>query len=104
MSSLLEQAVAALVKTFNPERIVLFGSRARGNACDDSDLDLLVIAESTEPLHARMARAHHALRGLPAAVDVFVCTPAEVERYRNWLGHTVAIALREGRVIHERAA
>jgi len=92
----LDEIVARLVAAFRPLRIVLFGSRARGQAAADSDFDLLVVAESDEPLLQRMARAQRALRGIPAAVDALVCTPAEVERYRGMLAHTVAIALREG--------
>ena len=99
-----EEVVRRLVAAFSPKSIVLFGSHAQGRAGPDSDLDLLVIADSDEPLHRRGARAHHALRGLRVPVDVFVCTPAEVERYRGWLSHTVAMALREGRVIYDSAA
>jgi predicted nucleotidyltransferase len=96
----LDEIVARLVAAFNPHSIVLFGSWATGNATADSDVDLLVIAESDEPLHVRMARAQRALRGLTVPVDVFVYTPAEVARFGQWLSHTVAIALREGRKLY----
>jgi predicted nucleotidyltransferase len=100
----LDEVVRRLVAAFEPLTVVLFGSWARGDAGPHSDIDLLVVAPSDEPAWRRMSRAQHALSGLPVAVDVFVCTPDEVERFRKWLGHTVAIALREGRVVHERAA
>jgi predicted nucleotidyltransferase len=96
----LDEIVARLVAAFHPRSVVLFGSWATGKATADSDLDLLVIAESSEPVHVRMARAQRALRGLTIPVDVFVHTPAEVERFRQWLSHTIAIALREGREIY----
>jgi predicted nucleotidyltransferase len=98
----LKSAISRLVAAFSPERIILFGSRARGDAHEESDYDLLVIAESNEPLHVRMAKAQRALRGLPAAFDVFVCTPEEVVKYGSWLSHTIAVALREGTVVHAR--
>ena len=100
----MNEVVRRLVEAFDPDRIALFGSWARGEARPDSDLDLLVVVATDEPAWRRMARAHRALRGLPVAVDVFVRTPAEVEKYGQWLGHTIAIALREGHVVHERAA
>jgi len=100
--SVLDEIVARLAATFHPFRIVLFGSRARGDARPDSDFDLLVVADSDESLAARMARAHRALRGMRVAVDAFVCTPAEVERYGKLLAHTVAIALREGVEVYAR--
>jgi predicted nucleotidyltransferase len=100
---LLDEAVRRLAALFHPQRIVLFGSRARGDSRPDSDIDLLVIAESAEPVHVRMARAQRALRGLPVPIDVFVCTPQEAETYGHWLSHTVALALREGKVVHAGA-
>ena len=96
----LDEIVARLVTAFRPRSVVLFGSWATGHATADSDLDLLVIAESDEPVHVRMARAQRALRGLTTPADVFVHTPAEVERFGQWLSHTIAIALREGREIY----
>lgn len=96
----LDEIVARLVAAFKPRRVVLFGSWAAGTATADSDVDLLVIAESDEPVHVRMARAQRALRGLTVPVDVFVHTPDEVARFGQWLSHTVAIALREGRELY----
>jgi predicted nucleotidyltransferase len=96
----LDEVVARLVAAFRPQRVVLFGSWATGKATAESDLDLLVVAESDEPIHVRMARAQRALRGLTVPADVFVHTPAEVERFGRWLSHTVAVALREGREVY----
>jgi predicted nucleotidyltransferase len=96
----LAEIVARLVAAFHPRSVVLFGSWVTARARADSDVDLLVIAESEDPIHVRMARAQRALRGLTVPVDVFVHTPAEVARFGQWLSHTVAIALREGREIY----
>lgn len=103
-SPYLAEVVRRLVAEFSPEKVVLFGSWAKGEARYDSDLDILVVARISGPLYRRMGRAHRALQGLPVGIDVFVCTPEEVQRYGRWLGHTVAIALREGRVVHESRA
>lgn len=96
----LAEIVRRLAVAFGPARIILFGSRARGDARPDSDYDILVITATDEPLLRRMALANHALRGLTAPVDVIVCTPEEVERFAMWRSHTVATALREGRELH----
>ena len=96
----IDKIVSRLIAAFDPERVVLFGSWARGDARADSDIDILVIAESDEPIHRRMAAAHRALRGIAVSLDVFVCTPEEIERFRTWSSHTIAIALREGRTLH----
>ena len=50
--------VRRLVEGFDPDRIVLFGSRARGDNQLDSDLDLLIIRDSNEPRHIRVAKAY----------------------------------------------
>jgi predicted nucleotidyltransferase len=99
---LVADIVRRIVETAQPEKIILFGSRARGDARPDSDFDLLVIKESDEPRYRRDARLYLALAGLNAPVDVMVYTPSEV---REWSAVPLAFittAVREGRVVYER--
>jgi uncharacterized protein len=87
----------------NPRKIVLFGSRARGEHRPDSDIDLLVIGESRLPRHQRSIPLYAALADLPLDVDteVVVYTPAEVEEWRDAKAAFVTTALREGQVLYE---
>src|SRR5689334_16347646 len=82
-----EQVLNAMVERIQaiarPERVILFGSRARGDARSDSDFDLLVIAESNEPRYRRSAPLYAALADVPVEADVLVYTPAEVEEWRT---------------------
>lgn len=104
-SELLHQIVDRIVVTCDPERIVLFGSRARGTSRPDSDIDLLVIVkEATEPEWRRSGPIDDSLRDLRIPVDkqVIVRTPAEIE---EWRGASLALettALREGKVLYEK--
>lgn len=71
----LQEVVRRLVATYQPDRIYLFGSHARGEATSDSDYDLLVVVSNTTPLAARQsARAYEALWGLGVGADVLVWT------------------------------
>ncbi len=85
-----------------PERVILFGSRARGMARSDSDYDLLVIAESTESRYRRAARLYAALADVPVEADVLVYTPAEVAEWSMVPQAFVTTAIREGQVVYER--
>ena len=86
----------------SPRRVVLFGSRARGNARPDSDLDLLIIEDSDQPRYRRAPRYLRALVGLFPSKDVLVWTPAEVEGWSGVPNAFVTAALREGRTLYER--
>ena len=89
-----------MVEAAQPERIVLFGSAARGEMGPHSDVDLLVIA-NVEDRSAATGRILRRLRGEHAAVDVIVVTPADVARYRSSHALIIKPALREGRVVYE---
>ncbi len=79
----IEKIAATIVEKFNPVRVVVFGSHVRGEAKDDSDLDLFLEMETDR----RPRRGLSAVFGLhPWSVDVVVYTPAEVERLRNIRG------------------
>ena len=86
----------------SPLRIVLFGSRARGEAKPGSDLDLLIVEESTLPRYKRAARYLRALVGVFPAKDVVVWTPQEIEAWSRVPNAFVTTALREGKTLYAR--
>ena len=99
---LIGDIVRRIVAAAQPEKIILFGSRARGDARHNSDYDVLVIKESAEPRYRRDAPVYAALAGLGAPVDVMVYTPDEI---REWSAVPLAFittAIREGKVVYER--
>ncbi|MFH1732644.1 MAG: nucleotidyltransferase domain-containing protein [Planctomycetota bacterium] len=98
--TLLDEVVARVRRVLRPEKIVLFGSRARGDSRPDSDYDLLVIQESDKPRYRRAGAAYAALADLP--VEVMVYTPAEAGEWSDVPQAFVTTALREGKVLYER--
>jgi len=99
---LVTDIVRRIVETAQPEKIILFGSRARGDARPDSDFDILVIKESEEPRYRRSVPLYVALADLPAEVEVMVYTPDEVEEWRQVPQAFITTAVREGTTIYER--
>ena len=97
---LLGEVVRRICAAGNPQRIVLFGSRARGDAPPDSDLDLLIVEETTLPRHRRSIPYLRALLGLFPAKDILVYTPAEIAEWTGVPNAFVTTALREGRVLY----
>ncbi len=101
-SQLLEEITQRILAVSNPEQIILFGSKARGDVGPDSDLDLLVIKDEVESTRAEAARIYQALDDLLVPVDVVVVRKAYVERYGDLVGTVVRPALREGQVLYAR--
>ena len=98
------EIVRRLVEAVKPDRIILFGSRARGDADPDSDLDLLIIKDSDTPRHQRTIPAYSALAGLGIPTDILWRTPAEIADWSRVPNHVVTRAMREGKVLYERAS
>lgn len=101
-TELLGEIVGRILRAGSPYRIVLFGSRVRGDARPDSDLDLLIIEDSNLPRYRRAPPYLRALVGTFPAKDVVVWTPAEVEAWRNVPNAFITTALREGQTLYER--
>ena len=103
---LLSEMVEAIVRAANPRRIVLFGSRARGDAAPDSDVDLLIVEDGPfGPERTRwdeLRKVRHALRGFGIAKDILVFSDEEVEQWRGCINHVISRGLREGKVLYER--
>lgn len=101
-AEMLPVIIDRIVRGFQPERIILFGSHARGEAGQHSDIDLLVVLpEVTDKRKAAVAIAQ-ALGDLTVSKDIIVTTPDEIIRRGNLVGDVLRPALREGRVIYER--
>jgi predicted nucleotidyltransferase len=92
-----------LVEGFAPNRIILFGSQARGTADDRSDVDILVVCTLKGKRRHLMLEMDRALRGLGLARDIMVLTPEEFERDRHIPGTIARPAWREGKVLYESA-
>ena len=99
---LLAEIVRRVVEVARPARIVLFGSAARGEMTRHSDVDLLIVTETSDR-HRLTAHIYGGLRGVDAAVDVVVVSPADVERYRDSHALVIKPALKEGRVVYDAA-
>ncbi|HBI43732.1 MAG TPA: nucleotidyltransferase domain-containing protein [Planctomycetales bacterium] len=97
---ILADIVRRIVEAASPEKIVLFGSAARGTMGPDSDLDLLVI-KAGKFNRDRISRAIYRNMSGEIGVDAIVVTPEEVERYRNSHCLVICPAMREGRVVYE---
>lgn len=103
LEAILQRAVKALVAAVDPEQIILFGSAARGEFGEDSDLDFLVVVDERKLDKAAQLRAIHSLRGLGVPKDVFFSFPERFEARKNLIGTIEEPAHREGRVIYDRA-
>lgn len=94
--------VERIAERFDPLRIILFGSLARGEGDYDSDIDVLVVLERVEDKHRVTVEMLRSLKDLPVPKDIVVTTPEEIERRGDLVGTVLRPALREGRVLYER--
>jgi len=99
---LLKEVVRRILEVTQPDKIILFGSYARGDATEDSDLDILIIQPSDLPRYKRSTPIRLALLGVFPSKDIVVYTPEEVEEWKTASTSFIATVLREGRVLYER--
>lgn len=99
--SALASVVERLVDAYQPERIFLFGSKARDDAGPDSDFDLLLVVPDTAPAECKRGRlAYEVLRGTGIAADVLVWTRGAFESRLHLAASLPATVVREGRLLH----
>ena len=84
----------------NAERIILFGSYARGDAAEDSDVDLLIIADSTLPRFKRSRELYKMIRPYPFGMDLLVYTPQEISKGKESPVSFVSTVLQEGKTVY----
>lgn len=96
--------VERVTERFDPLKIIVFGSVARGEADHDSDVDLLVVFEHVELENKRELAVdiRRAISGVPVPVDVVVTDVDEIGRQGHIVGTVLRPALREGNLLYER--
>lgn len=97
----IDEAVSMLKEAARPQRIILFGSYARGDAKEESDIDFLVIERQVSDCRMEMVRLRRILRPLRIPVDVIVATEAQVKEWGDLPGTALYYALKEGEVVYE---
>jgi uncharacterized protein len=94
--------VLRIVERFDPDRIILFGSAARGEAGPDSDVDLLVVMPVQGSRREKAIEIGVAVNDIPIPKDIFVTTPEDFERRKQIVGTIERPAEREGRLVYAR--
>jgi len=102
LERLIDEMVRRIVARFDPERIILFGSAARGEAGPDSDVDLLVVMPVQGLKREKQLEIRKVLRGIRTPVDIVVSTPEEFGWRQEIVGTIEYPAVKEGRVLYAR--
>jgi uncharacterized protein len=95
----LQDIVRRVIEVANPERIIMFGSAARGDMGKNSDIDLLVVKSGVHRRHLT-ARIYRQLIGAGHSVDLLLVTPEDIERYGNSPALVIRDALSSGKVLY----
>lgn len=98
----IQQAARKIVSVANsPLKIILFGSYARGEANEGSDLDLIVVERDIPDPVSEYLKLHGAASGMGVGIDILLMTESEFEKKRDWWSTPVYWAAREGKVLYE---
>jgi predicted nucleotidyltransferase len=99
----LGRMVRIIVRKFHPDKVILFGSYARGDAGPDSDVDLLVVMEVAGSKREKAVEIGAALHGVRIPKDIIVTTPQEFVWRKEVVGTIERPAFLEGKVLYDRA-
>lgn len=98
----LNEAVNRIIKEFNPEKIILFGSYAYGKPTVDSDIDLMIVMDTDEKPHKRAVSIRKALKDIGIPKDIIVKTPQEFKRFKDIVGTVIYPAAHKGKLLYEK--
>jgi predicted nucleotidyltransferase len=99
----IREMVKRIVSRFDPDKVILFGSHARGDAGPDSDVDLLIVMAVSGSKREKAIEIGVALHDIRLPKDLIVTTPEEFERRKDTIGTIEWPAWREGKVVYARA-
>jgi predicted nucleotidyltransferase len=103
-AEIIQTIVSRITEAIHPQKIILFGSWARGERGPHSDIDILVIQESSQPRPQRYAQVRRLFWGMGLPMDILVYTPEEFARYQTVPGSFTNTVTQEGQVLYARPA
>ena len=101
---IINKIVQRIVGHHHPDKIILFGSHAKGEGGPDSDIDLLIVFTNVESRRRKAVEIYSLLAGIGVPKDIVVVTKDDIKKYGHEIGTIIKPALDEGKVIYERAA
>src|SRR5437867_863112 len=104
MLQTIDDVVERLVREYDPDRIILFGSRALGTATEDSDIDMLVVKETASRPLDRRVHVERLLRDRSVPLDIHVYTPREILTLFSIGDPFIEEIVEKGRVVYMRKA
>jgi predicted nucleotidyltransferase len=98
----LEKIIQKILEVIIPDKIILFGSRAKGTAREDSDYDLLIIKSDIKNKRELNKKLYRNMLGTNASVDIILETSEIIEEYKDSVGFIYKFALNEGKVVYAK--
>lgn len=97
------KAIVQDLKAYEPQKIILFGSAARGEADTYSDLDIVIIKKTDKPFLKRLVEVVEFLRLDSPCADIFVYTPQEFKKMKEEENPFIEQVLKNGKIIYEKS-
>jgi len=98
----IETAAERIGQAVNAEAVILFGSHARGDATENSDVDFLVVAQSDLPRFKRSRKIYRLFKPYPFGMDILVYTPDEIQKNSKTPFSFISNVLKEGKTLYAR--
>lgn len=98
----IDEIVNRIASNYNPDKIILFGSYARGNYTDNSDLDFILVKETNAPKHKRGIEVRKLFFGLPISMDFKIYTTSEFNSELANKFSFLSSAIKDSKILYER--
>lgn len=97
----INQIISKILEVIKPDKIILFGSQARGTADSDSDYDVLIIKNEIPDYFNSLKQIYRKMLEIDARVDIVLKSSEDVEKSKQKIVSITKEALKEGIVIYE---
>lgn len=99
---IIDEMVKIIVEAAHPEKVILFGSWARGDNRKDSDIDFIIVKSPSENHLKETSNIHRMLSKFMIPTDILIYSQGDIDYWSDSINHVIARALREGKVLYER--